>query len=267
MADYLAVGEAEVRRYLGSPASEEGRGFAEAVARSRAAVVRVRVEYGRTGTSFQTDHASGVVVDSGRYVWTTGHALTHVKDTDDYEILVARTDGRTVHAKPVSWTSSGDVADLALLEIVDGRESPRSAPSTMEVVRPGSIVAILGYPARMGSNAAGVVVGDDNAKNNPLSPLTFIGRVRAGTTLVLEPVAGCIPEGGMSGGPVIDGNGTVVGVLGSVSRHQTGEDVTYTVNATPLRTLKEVYERNSDEADDRPARTSHRCRSGDAGQG
>ena len=118
------------------------------------------------------------------------------------------------------------------LEVLPEPRSP--APDALERgdLRTGSLVLVLGYSGRMGRDPTGAVTGDDAAKHEPLQPLSCVGRVTEDGGI--EPVAGCIPEGGMSGGPVVDAQGRVVAIETSVTRRHDGPELGYTIRCTPL---------------------------------
>lgn len=56
--------------------------------------------------------------------------------------------------------------------------------------------------------------------------------------MTLKPLAGFPPVGGMSGGPILNGKGKVIGVQNSVSKtteDATGRVLYYTISGTPTR--------------------------------
>lgn len=234
---YLELGERQVKSHLTSTSDPETRKLAAVLDTARKSVVRIRVNYGRTPASFQTDHGSGFFVQGGRFVVTAGHVLESLAGDSAAEVVVTCTDGRTFHARPIHREFSGRAgigADLGVLEIVDANEA--SMPSlSFGTATAGAIAAVLGYPSRIGIGSSGSVAGDDHVANNPLLPLVSVCRVRnVEGRVVLEPVAGCVPEGGASGGPVIDAQGNVIAVETSVSRTQAGEALKFTINAIPI---------------------------------
>lgn len=234
LMDYLAAGEERAARFLAESTDPEAARLSAAIARARDAVVRVRVHYGRKGSSILTDHGTGFLVDRGRCVLTAGHVLSALGTDPAAEVALARTDGTARAARALDRQYAGRPGlgtDLGLFQVEDAEglaSLEQGAP------RAGALVAILGYPGRMGRNPDGQVVGDDHAKDRPLLPLVVVGRIREGPGTAVDPVAGCIPEGGMSGAPVVDAEGRAVAIQTGVTRLQDGEAITFRIDVTAL---------------------------------
>ena len=73
--------------------------------------------------------------------------------------------------------------------------------------------------------------GDDDAHREPLATLAVVAQTEP---LTLTPLAGAIPTGGMSGGPVFDARGALIGLFASVNRIESAAAARYTYSASPL---------------------------------
>jgi hypothetical protein len=73
-------------------------------------------------------------------------------------------------------------------------------------------------------------------------PQALIGRVANAGAVVVTPLVGCVPEGGMSGGPIVDQEGRIVAILTAVSRSRVGDGVRFEVEAAPLERARKWVE-------------------------
>jgi hypothetical protein len=111
----------------------------------------------------------------------------------------------------------------------------------------GETAIFFGYPALVGLNAEGEVLpfrkGDAQAGSqvSALSPMLIVSSVLDAEAMTLDPIAGFPPVGGMSGGPVLNSRGQVIGVQVSVSKttdNATGRTLYYRLNAVPASAVK-----------------------------
>jgi hypothetical protein len=119
---------------------------------------------------------------------------------------------------------------LEVLEAV-----PANFPSLeLAAPRAGSSVVLLGYPAGVGFRPDGRLAFDGDEGRTALAPQVMLGRVSDAHEVDVLPLVGCVPEGGMSGGPVVDDAGRLIAVLSSVSHTHSNADVRILVEAAPL---------------------------------
>jgi len=202
--------------------------LAQVAERSRAACVRLEVRVAQQGFSYTEVQGSGFLV-GGRYVLTSGHSLVgHTPSS----IRVTLEDGRAFDATVVESSFAAFAStnvDLALLKVATDEDLP-----SLEVGAPtsGEAVIALGYPGKHGVNRAGLVVSGQAYREEPLRPLAAVAVVEDTSPVVLRPVAGSIITGGMSGSPVIDGDGRAIGILNQVSSYPDKDGVRYTYEAS-----------------------------------
>ncbi len=158
--------------------------MADAVERIGASLVLVN---GR-----QRQPASGIVFAPG-LVLTADHVLEREED-----LTIQAPDGTTLPAQFVGRDLS---TDLAVLRVPNLTAPAASASS--ETPRVGQLVLAVGRPSSEGPMAS---VGIISATGGPL-------RTRQGVTLEKYIQTDAIPYPGFSGGPLIDPQGAVLGVL------------------------------------------------------
>ena len=133
------------------------------------------------------------------------------------------------------------------MEIPDGQEKLLESPIVMEAATPGETAVFIGYPARLGLDGQGQVKSfhkGDEVQGIPadkLAPMLVVASVEDLDAMTLKPLAGFPPVGGMSGGPVLNLQGQLIGVQHSVSKtteDATGKILYYKIDAVPVAAIE-----------------------------
>ncbi len=202
-------------------------------------VVRIEVRHSYVKNGYSSNHGTGIILKGGR-VLTAKHLLNENAKEGKKMILLTTTAGRVL---PAEVMNEGE-RDWTILRIT-GKEDQKAAmksPVVTGKVTSTKMVAFLGYPARLGLDEEGKVKSfhkGDESKGiaaSQLSPLLVVATISNPEAMSLKPEAGFPPVGGMSGGPILNAEGKVIGVQNSVSKtteDATGKVLYYTINATP----------------------------------
>ncbi len=209
--------------------------------RMRDACVRVEVIFNERDGHSQQVLASGVVVDD-RYVITAGHSLHNIKD---YRFEVIGRDGTIHNARLLDWDYAlyeTRSRDWAVLELSDGQSLPSVGIAKSEV---GELAIVFGFPDGIGLDVEGHVAQGGSSKSRGfLSALTTLARVTEQSPLVMKPEAGCIPIGGLSGGPVFNGRGEAFAIFVSVSRSTRTGALVHSYQAVAIDAVADVLRRS-----------------------
>jgi S1-C subfamily serine protease len=155
----------------------------------------------RAGATTVTVNARRRMPASG-ILWTSDGLIVtanHVVERDD-ELRIGLPDGRTIEATLVGRDPG---SDLALLRIEAGDLT--AAPRTETVTRPGHLVLAIGRPGPSGPMASFGVVSVVGGTWRTQRGGTVEGYIRADVAM--------LP--GFSGGPLVDADGTVIGLNSS----------------------------------------------------
>ncbi|HVS19646.1 MAG TPA: serine protease [Planctomycetota bacterium] len=232
-AEYVMAGQRHLAVYLSEFAAGERERLLELVDRLGPRCVRVELAHDLRGPSFAADVGSGILLGGGPLVLTAGHL---VPSEPRIPLRVVLTDGRSYAAR---WVTSGEAGtrprgDWALLEL-SGFEDPLPAMEVGALPR-GELGILLGYPGgnlgldRQGHAGYGPGYGQ-SARS--LSPIAMVLRGLSESRLWFEPVAGVLPTEGMSGGPIVDLSGRLVGVLSQIHTTQERGGVCYAIGGGP----------------------------------
>jgi hypothetical protein len=207
----VAIGHHRALAYL--DANPVRRRLAKATARAAASVVRVQCRDYTNGTE-KCERGTGFVLAHG-FVLAPGHLL--VRHSANARLSVQLADGTEIAATLTGRghpTRTGDAGDFALLQVSAG-SARLPAPLAVGEARSGAEVVMIGFSADAGLGRDGTVVG--NRDGAPLAPTWLVGRITDPYGVYIEPVAGCLPQGGFSGAPAIDATGAVVAMQTAVT--------------------------------------------------
>ncbi len=234
LIDYFESGRRALDAFVS--AQDREHNLAAVIRRAKRACVRIEIRHHHKDEGYQSVNASGVVVDGGRLLLTAGHPL---EGAPDMEVLVTLASGETRRARMLDReyeVYGGASRDWALLEIL-GPPLKSAPPVWIGEIREGEMALVLGYPDQIGINASGQVAYDSTEEGGYLEPLGTLGVVGRSKPLALTPQVGAIPMGGMSGGPVFDRRGGLIGIFVSLGKEASGENTSFLYNAAPVSGL------------------------------
>ncbi len=223
---------------------EHAPGFAKRLEGLLPWVVRIEVQHSPAGGAWRSNHGTGILFGDGQ-VLTAGHVLKENVTGDVSKIILTQPDGSVLHAE---MDRHGE-KDWALLRILleEGVPAPPGSPIELGSAVEGETAVFFGYPAMVGLGAEGEVLpfhkGDaqPGSPTGSLSPMLIVGSVLDAEAITLDPIAGFPPVGGMSGGPILNSRGQVIGVQVSVSKttdNATARTLYYRINAAPASAVE-----------------------------
>lgn len=228
-------GRQNVARYLDAGGAE-GEALRATIERASRSVVRVHVRMRFEGSSYSSENGSGVLLAGGRFVLSAGHVVEVLRAPGDARVSVTLVDGTELRASAPEWDYAeygGAARDWAVLELSEPLPAGFEGLAMAEP-RSGATVLALGYPDHVGIDEHGRLAYDLDEGGLALLPQVLIGRIANAGGVGMTPLVGCAPEGGMSGGPLVDREGRVVAILTAVSRSRAGDGVRFEVEAAPL---------------------------------
>jgi S1-C subfamily serine protease len=238
LVDYFEGGRRVVQGLLSASGDRNGPGFAGIIERNKRACVRLDIRVERSEGIYESVLASGVMIESGRLLLTAGHSFV---GRSGYEILVTLHNGeqRRAHLVAHRYDVEAEAGeDWAILEMLG--PPLHSLPEVrLEAAHAGDLAFILGYPDQIGVDADGAVAHASVAQDGYLEPLETLGIVDRLEPLILTPWAGSIPIGGMSGGPVFNGSGGLVGIFVSVRKTAGAAGMRYSYRAASVQPLRD----------------------------
>jgi len=179
--------------------------IAAAVDKIQPSVVTITVRSGQGG-----DIGTGVVLDDSGHILTNEHVVSAAAAAGDGRITVTFHDGTTAEATVVGTSSTNDLAVLKVSGVADLVPAVFAKSSSIEV---GQAVVAAGAPLGLSESVTSGIV------SNTARP------VRSGDNddavyLAVQTDAAINP--GNSGGPLVDLNGSVVGINSSIATTGSG---------------------------------------------
>lgn len=195
------------------------RAFVQLASNSRPAIVQIRVinqEAKGTGAQSLGSRGSGFFIDPQGFILTAQHVIDKGK-----EIEVRLTNSQRLPARVIAADSQ---IDVAILKIQPDRELPVLSFGDSDSIRVGDLAVVFGYPfGRESSMTLGIISRAGRSFPDSAS-FEFI-----------QTDAGAYPGG--SGGPLLDRNGHVIGMITMASeRGNMGF-------ATPINAIKRILPR------------------------
>ena len=191
------------------------RAFVQLASQARPAIVQIRVT-GPENSQNQGSRGSGFFIDTEGYILTAQHVIDKAR-----EIEVRTADGQRLAARLVVADSQ---LDLALLKVLTERHATVLPLGDSERIRVGDLAVVFSYPfGRESSMSLGII--SRAGKTYPDSAAYDF----------IQTDAGAYP--GVSGGPLLNSQGHVVGMITMASeRGNLGF-------ATPINLVKKILPR------------------------
>lgn len=148
---------------------------------------------------------SGVFIDNNGVIATAAHVVSELgeeKGLDKFKFVAVLSDGSSHEVYVIHYNKT---SDLALVRLKDGREPPGCSRINPGYPSTGEPIVVIGWPLGMGETVMVGVVGSIR----PSEPWKQFHPKFEGKWVQ---VSGFVVHG-YSGGPVLDGNGMIVGIL------------------------------------------------------
>ena len=171
-----------------------------AAAKIAPSVVTITVQSGSSG-----DIGSGVVLDTDGHILTNNHVVAAASSSGQASMTVTFPDGKTAAATVVGTSTSNDLAVVK----VDGVSDLKPATfAKSDAVQVGQAVVAAGAPLGLSESITSGIV------SNTARPVRS-GNDNDAVYLAVQTDAAINP--GNSGGPLVDLNGSVVGINSSIA--------------------------------------------------
>jgi putative serine protease PepD len=178
-----------------------------AAAKIDPSVVTITVQAGQGG-----DIGSGVVLDTDGHILTNDHVVSAAQGAGRTSMTVTFPDGKTAPATIVGTSATNDLAVIKV-DGVDGLKPATFAKSA--AVQVGQAVVAAGAPLGLSESITSGIV------SNAARPVRS-GNDNDAVYLAVQTDAAINP--GNSGGPLVDLNGSVVGINSSIASTGSGSD-------------------------------------------
>lgn len=186
---------------------------------------------------------TGILLGEEQLVLTAGHGFV----IDEGKIISIRVVGGTNREVPVNLLqlrydkTAEPVVDWAVLKPLYYMKM-ESAP-----IRPGGMehseqVLILGFPGALGLNSEGIVERVSENMVDPKVPLGILCDHQRFDRYNVMPIAGSIPVRGISGAPVFNRDGDLIGLFSSMGRRRNvaGSQYVFGMSEIPWKVIQEL---------------------------
>jgi len=239
-------GDALSQQYLRDEAPE----FSNIKKKTLPWIVRIEAQYAFKKNTFQSNHGTGIILKGGRVI-TAKHIFTKNVPADNKKLLIllTKTNGQVLQAT----LEKKGLRDWALLKITPPKTAKAKnqqqlleSPIKIRNPKEGETAIFWGYPARLGLDQKGKVQSFHKGNflkkitTSQLTPMTVVSTVSEPLAMYLAPRAGFPPVGGMSGGPILNLKGELIGVQHSVTKttdNATGKIIAYRIDAVPVNDI------------------------------
>jgi S1-C subfamily serine protease len=211
-------------------------GFAKVAAAVQKSVVKVETVRVSDQVGGQ---GSGVIIDSGGYILTNNHAIyAKAQNPRQYKVSVIFNDGKKVPAKVVGRDPKTDLAVLKV-DKVDDLTVARLGDS--DEVHVGDLVVAVGSPLGL---AGTVTHGIISALHRPVR---IGGKIASpnDTDTVIDGLQTDAPiNHGNSGGPLIDMDAHVIGIIGACEKQNCAGDLSVAIPINEAKSVADVLIRD-----------------------
>ncbi|SEP65964.1 S1C family serine protease [Microlunatus flavus] len=171
-----------------------------AAAKIDPSVVTITVQAGNSG-----DIGSGVVLDTDGHILTNDHVVSAASGSSRSSVTVTLPDGRTAPARVIGTSASNDLAVIKVDGVADLKPATFAKSGSIKV---GQAVVAFGAPLGLSESVTSGIV------SNTARPVRS-GDDNDAVYLAVQTDAAINP--GNSGGPLVDLNGSVVGINSSIA--------------------------------------------------
>jgi putative serine protease PepD len=178
-----------------------------AAAKIDPSVVTITVQAGNSG-----DIGSGVVLDTDGHILTNNHVVSAASSSGRSSMTVTFPDGKTAPATVVGTSATNDLAVIKVDGVSDLKPATFAKSGALQV---GQAVVAAGAPLGLSESVTSGIV------SNTARPVRS-GNDNDAVYLAVQTDAAINP--GNSGGPLVDLNGSVVGINSSIASTGSGSD-------------------------------------------
>ncbi len=218
--DYYQAGGELADRYLAEFDGINAGNIDSIIASAQRACVRITIKWDyrrENGTeTYTVGQGTGVLIEGGRYILSVGHNFSRALNTE-HRIAAILMNGTNLEVELLRSTydqATLDGEDWAVLKNLSYKLGQPYVKFTDPVVGEKSV--IMGYPNNIGIDREGNYIYRHDLPQY-LAPVKSVWEITSLNPFRLYPVAGGAILEGFSGGPILNFEGEVIGVLsGSV---------------------------------------------------